>query len=833
VEAAAAADAARGREEAIMLSSRLANCEIDERERCPVMLSSAFGAIRTVPRIALAWLVRRLGAYTRCSGSRNGLGSGDAVDPPLNTLLSEGRRVPPCPPPGEPRPGSGVSTSGDSDTRPGGPWPDRRIGSDLLLCSEFSFTSTRGSVDFERDLLAGWYLPGTMILPSAELGRLDGFSNCVPLSESPPAGSPLSPAILLAAGACVPASASRCRLSDPGPLNCFLLSFVFSRVRRFSFPKAAKGHQGAFLDGDANSHPHCQGTSIEERKELNDFAFLCPPLVLCLCRGTGQTCSAGTGQCNLPEREARGTGRAPAGEKDSLATGCAPQEERQSLLESARPDGDRTRGSYGAVEGDSPRICLCFHDAYLGGKRSAWLSKLRSAGFVVEQTSANLVAVAAPDEMLYSVAARRGSHGQHTMPATRERSLHLLLSEVDPTFAAFLEVPGPFSNSSKRAQLSPELEELGLVGWFWLHNKEAAANIAPRYAWSGCFGLAREPLKHAREYFGTEIAWDLLFLNFVSRWMLVPAVGGAAYTYVMALSFVSTGSVDNPFMPFFSGATMAWGFIMLGFWVRLKSRYEEKWREDVAISGLEDVNTDAEMEVVVDDETGEVKLVYPQWKHQAKLVASAIFLLPCVALILGAGLGALDLRARIINLDPQLVDGISIGGVLGGLVTAILVFVAVRGVAMHWCGVLTHWENHTRRSSYQYAFNAKCFWLEVLGHVFPMVYLALLDLPILSRFAPAAPASGSLLDALTVQATTVFLAWWLASALSMWWETSGWQQQAARHGKVCCRVCGCGSVRWCMCAHVCVCECLCVLVTTTPLHTTPPYTLRVLLRPEY
>jgi hypothetical protein len=220
------------------------------------------------------------------------------------------------------------------------------------------------------------------------------------------------------------------------------------------------------------------------------------------------------------------------------------QEERQSLLVNARSD-DRTRGSYGAVEGDSPRICLCFNDAYLGGKRSAWLAKLRSAGFVVEQTSASLVAIAAPDEMLYSVAARRGSHGQHTMPATRERSLHLLLSEVDPTFSAFLEVPGPFSKRSRRTRLSPELEELGLVEWFWLHNKEAAASIAPQYAWSSCFGLAREPLKHAREYFGTEIAWDLLYLNFVSRWMLVPAVGGVVYSYVMALSFVSTGRYSN------------------------------------------------------------------------------------------------------------------------------------------------------------------------------------------------------------------------------------------------------------------------------------------------
>jgi len=454
------------------------------------------------------------------------------------------------------------------------------------------------------------------------------------------------------------------------------------------------------------------------------------------------------------------------------------QEERQSLLVTGRPLDGSVRGSYGSVAGDSPRVCLWFNDAYLGGKRSAWLAKLRALGFVVEQTSASLVAVAAPDEMLNSIAAQRGSHGQHTMPATRERSLHLLLSEVDPTFAAFLEVPGPFSKRSKRARLSPELEELGLMGWFWLHNKEAAGNIAPRYAWSGCFGLAREPLKHAREYFGTEIAWDLLFLNFVSRWMLVPAVGGVVYSYVMALSFISTGSVDNPFMPVFSGAMMLWGLLMLGFWVRLKTRYEDKWREDVAISGVEDVNTDAEMQVVVDDETGEVKLVYPQWKHQAKLLGSAVFLLPCAALILGAGLGALDLRARIINLDPNLVDGISIGWMLGGLVTAVLVFVAVRGVALHWCGVLTHWENHTRRSSYQYAYNAKCFWLETLGHVFPMIYLALLDLPILSRFAPATPASGSLLDALTIQATTVFLAWWMAAGIGMWWETSRWQKLA-------------------------------------------------------
>ena len=315
-----------------------------------------------------------------------------------------------------------------------------------------------------------------------------------------------------------------------------------------------------------------------------------------------------------------------------LAHPCALrwQEERQSLLIAGNYGA--TRGSYGAVSADSPRICLRFSDAYLGGKRSAWLARLRSAGFVIEQTSADLVAVAAPDEMLFAMAAQRGSHGQHTMPATRERALHLLLSETDPSFAAFLEAPGPFSKRSRPAPLSPELEDLGLQGWFWLHNKEAAAAIAPQYPWSGCFGLSRAPLSRARDYLGTEIAWDLLCLNFVSRWMIVPAAGSVVYTYVMGLSFLSTGSVDNPFMPVFSGALMAWGLLMLLFWVRLKERYEEKWREDIAISGVEDVNTDAQMQVVVDEETGEAQLHYPLWRHRLKQMGSALLMVPCVGI---------------------------------------------------------------------------------------------------------------------------------------------------------------------------------------------------------
>jgi len=442
-------------------------------------------------------------------------------------------------------------------------------------------------------------------------------------------------------------------------------------------------------------------------------------------------------------------------------------EERQSLLVSG--GGTSNGGGYGAVSQSSPRLCLVFSDGYLGGQKSEWLAKLKVHGFEVEQTSPNYVAIAAPDQMLQTVAAQKGSHGAHTMPATRERVLHLLLSEYDPTLGTFLEAPGPYSQRTKQVQLSPELESAGLAGWFWLHNQESAAAIAPRYAWSGFFGLSRKDLGLARDYFGSEIAWYLLQMNFVARWMAVPAIAGGAYTYFMGLTFLQTGSFDNQFFPIFSGGLALYGCVMLAFWLRLKRRYEDKWQEDVKISGTEDLNTDAELEHRVDEETGEMVLFYPEWKHNARKAVSAVLLLLPLAGVVAAGLGALDVRARLMNMYPPLY-----GGLLAGAVTAVALYVVVRLICFQWSGVLSHWENHSTRSGFHASVAAKCFSLETLAHLLPVLYIALINQPLLSRFAPA--NEPSIVDALTIQATAVFLMWWVCvasvSSVQAWrWHT--------------------------------------------------------------
>ena len=435
------------------------------------------------------------------------------------------------------------------------------------------------------------------------------------------------------------------------------------------------------------------------------------------------------------------------------------EEEHQPLVLS-RTAAAASRGGDGAVSQEAPRLCLVFRDSFLGGQKSEWLRRLRAAGFQIEQASATLVAVTAPEEMLAAVAAQRGSQGAAAVPATRERVLHLLLTDFDPALRALLRVPGPFRHGRRRAlPAAPEGDEMGgqLQDWFWLHNGETVKALAPSGPWSGCFGLSRQPLAPLREYFGSEVAWDMLWLNFLARWTFVPAVGSLVYTYAIALSFVQTGSFDSPFLPIAGGVLMVWGAAMLFFWVRLSDRYGARWREEVRITGRDGLNADATLDEVVDEELGEVRYAYPEWKHRLKRLAAILFLILPAAAVAAVAAGTLDARARIVEMEafPR-------GALFAGLAAAAALFVVVRMVAFPWSRVMTHWENYTHRAGFQYALGARCFWFEAGAHLAPLLYMALVNAPLLSRFPPS--GNDTVVDALVLQASVIFLAWWLAAA---------------------------------------------------------------------
>jgi hypothetical protein len=218
----------------------------------------------------------------------------------------------------------------------------------------------------------------------------------------------------------------------------------------------------------------------------------------------------------------------------------------------------------------------------------------------------------------------------------------------------------------------------------------------------------------------------------------------------MEAGYVRTGSVDTVWLPVMSIGLLLWASIMLVFWWRLKVRYQEKWLEDVKISGREDLNTDAEYEERVDSELGETEFYYPAWKQRIKQATTLCLLTVPMMGVIAVGLGVLELRSHLV----MSMEAPS-GGVVAGVVTAVAMFVVVQGICSHWSAVMTHWENYTRRSAYYSALAVKRFAFELVSNLFPVLYLAVLNWPILSHLKPA--NERSIVDALTIQATTVFL----------------------------------------------------------------------------
>lgn len=69
-----------------------------------------------------------------------------------------------------------------------------------------------------------------------------------------------------------------------------------------------------------------------------------------------------------------------------------------------------------------------------------------------------------------------------------------------------------------------------------------------------------------------------------------------------------------------------------------------------------------------------------EWKHNARKAVSAVLLLLPLAGVVAAGLGALDVRARLMNMYPPLY-----GGLLAGAVTAVALYVVVRLICFQVC----------------------------------------------------------------------------------------------------------------------------------------------------
>jgi hypothetical protein len=148
-----------------------------------------------------------------------------------------------------------------------------------------------------------------------------------------------------------------------------------------------------------------------------------------------------------------------------------------------------------------------------------------------------------------------------------------------------------------------------------------------------CNGLLSQPLDRIAAYFGETTAFYFGWLEFYTRWLLLPAVAGV----LLFLAQMYHGTLDVPYVPLFSLFMAVWSILFLEFWKRRNAELAQRW----GVLNYEDeevVRPQFYGEWKQDASNGELVRVYPRWKRVLKFTITVPvifgFLVGMVALMI-------------------------------------------------------------------------------------------------------------------------------------------------------------------------------------------------------
>ena len=128
-----------------------------------------------------------------------------------------------------------------------------------------------------------------------------------------------------------------------------------------------------------------------------------------------------------------------------------------------------------------------------------------------------------------------------------------------------------------------------------------------------CGGLLSQPLDRIAAYFGEHVAFYFAWLEFYTRWLLIPAAAGV----LLFLAQLYHGSLDIAYAPLFSLVMALWSMAFLEMWKRRNAELAQRWGV-LAYEAEEVTRPQFQGQWKLDTRTGEVLRVYPRWRRAAK-----------------------------------------------------------------------------------------------------------------------------------------------------------------------------------------------------------------------
>jgi hypothetical protein len=226
-----------------------------------------------------------------------------------------------------------------------------------------------------------------------------------------------------------------------------------------------------------------------------------------------------------------------------------------------------------------------------------------------------------------------------------------------------------------------------------------------------------EEINEIRDYLGEEIAWFFLFVRYMTKRLIIPAIIAAMYRSYVTFAIDEDDKDDADvidhinYLRFIYGIiVLIWASTLVGGFRRVQAVFQTKW-------GMRDYSV-----------VSEVSKSYDESKEQTALLTFYKALTPFFAmLVLGAMVyGMLEImaaRVRWIDEDRKFMGGMVDGAAMGGyLIVALIKF--LDQVWNQLSKRLTDLENHRTSGEHEKARIYKILYVKLFNVMWPYVYTA-------------------------------------------------------------------------------------------------------------
>eukprot|EP00808_Paulinella_micropora_P004205 g19562.t1 len=250
-----------------------------------------------------------------------------------------------------------------------------------------------------------------------------------------------------------------------------------------------------------------------------------------------------------------------------------------------------------------------------------------------------------------------------------------------------------------------------LKDYFPLHKHDLKEEIFQ--AWSRTFAVFSQPLKKIRNYYGEKVAFYFAFLQFYSRWLVLPALFGI----IIAIYQLIDGRIDGILLPLHGLLVALWAAFFLEFWKRRQATLGALWGV-TDFHETEQTRPEYKGELKKSVVDASVEKQYPFWRRLFRLLLGNSVVFVLIGAVLASVFGIVFFRALAIK---EL--GKRGGGIVASIVSSIQI-ILFNLLYTRLARRINDFENHRTESEYENALIAKTFIFKFINSYNTLFYIA-------------------------------------------------------------------------------------------------------------